>query len=186
MGLRSEEDPELYFADCRVPQKNRIGEEGQGFHMLMNILGSCRVNHGARSVGLSRVAFDTALAYAKERFTFGRPIARHQGIEFLLATMATRIEAAKWLVYRAASLQDQEKPFRKETSMAKYFAAQVCRDVTRDAVHIHGGIGLMMEHPAQRYWRDSEFMAVTEGTLEIQLMTIGRELVGQELIQKYK
>ena len=177
VGMRSAEDPELVFEDCRVPKENLLGEEGMGFHMLMDILGSCRVNHAARSLGLARAAFDASLEYAKERITFGVPIARHQAIQFKLAEMATEINAMRWMVYNAAWLQDQGLPFRMETSMAKFYCASKVRNITREAVHIHGGYGLMMETPVQRFWRDSEFMAVTEGTLEMQLLTIGRQLI---------
>ncbi len=177
VGQRSAEDTEIAFDDCRVPQENLVGEEGHGLAMVMDIIGSCRVCHSARSVGMAQAALDASIKYAKERVTYGQPIAKHQAIEFKLATMATEVEAARLMVYRAAWLQDQGKPFRKETTMAKFFAAETVRRVTREAVHIQGGYGLMMESPVQRYFRDAEFLAVTEGTIEMLLRTIGRELV---------
>ncbi|MFC2065672.1 acyl-CoA dehydrogenase family protein [Chloroflexota bacterium] len=177
VGQRPADVAELAFDNCRIPRENLVGEEGRGFSMMMDILGSCRINHAARSLGMAQAALDASVKYAKERVTFGQPIARHQVIQFKLSAMATEVEAARWMVYRAAWLQDQGKPFRKETSMAKYYAAEVVRNVTREAVHIQGGYGLMMESPVQRYLRDAEFQAVTEGTQEMQLMTIGRELL---------
>ena len=176
VGQRPGDIAELAFDNCRVPAENLVGVEGRGFAMMMDVLAGCRVNHAARSVGMAQAAFDVAVEYAKTRKTFGQPIARHQSIEFKLATMAMELEAARLMVYQAAWLQDEGKSYRTETSMAKLFAAEVVRNVTKEAVHIQGGYGLMMESPLQRFWRDSEFQAVTEGTLEMLMMTIGKQL----------
>ncbi len=177
VGQKGAEVAELAFEDCRVPRENLLGKEGSGFRMMMDILAGCRINHAARSLGMARAAFNAAVAYAKERVAFGQPIARYQAIEFKLATMATEIETMHWMIYYAAWLQDQGRPFRKETAMAKFYAAEATGRVIREAVHIHGGYGLMMDSPLQIYLRDAEFQNVTEGTQEMLLMTIGREIL---------
>ena len=177
VGQKGAEVAELAFEDCRVPRENLLGEEGSGFRMMMDILAGCRINHAARSLGMARAAFDAAVTYAKERVAFGQPIARYQAIEFKLATMATEIETMRWMIYYAAWLQDRGRPFRKETAMAKFYAAEATGRVIREAVHIHGGYGLMMDSPLQMLLRDAEFQNVTEGTQEMLLMTIGRDIL---------
>lgn len=173
---RSGEIAELSFEDCAVPEENLIGEEGQGFPYLMESLMGGRISHAARSLGLARVAFDATIEYAKERVQFGQPIAKFQANAFKLARMDMEINAARWVIYNAAWLYDQGKPYRKQAAMAKLFASEVAAHVTTEGMQIHGGYGLMEESVAQRYFRDARLGTITEGTSEIQLLVISREL----------
>ena len=173
---RSGEIAELSFEDCAVPEENLIGEEGRGFPYLMESLTGGRISHAARSLGLAHAAYDASLEYAQERVQFGQPIAKFQTNAFKLARMAMELEATRWLMYYAAWLYDQDKPHRKEAAMAKLFASEVATHITTEAMQIHGGYGLMEESVAQRYFRDSRMSPITEGTSEIQLLVISREL----------
>jgi len=173
---RSGEVAELAFEDCEVPKESLIGEEGKGFIYVIESLTGGRISHAARSLGLARAAFDAALAYAKERVQFGQPIAKFQANSFKLARMAMEIEAARWLIYNAAWLYDQNKPHLREAAMAKLYASEVAIQVTTDCMQIHGGYGLMEESVAQRYFRDARLNTITEGTSEIQQLVISREL----------
>lgn len=173
---RPSETAELTFEDCTIPEKNLIGEEGSGFRYVMETLTGGRISHASRSLGLARAAFDAALKYAQERVQFGQPIAKFQYNSFRLAQMAMEIEAAKWLIFYAAWLYDQKKPHVKEAAMAKLFASQVAERVTTEALQLHGGYGLVEESVAQRYFRDCRMGTITEGTSEIQLLVISREL----------
>lgn len=173
---RSGEVAELVFEDCTIPTENIIGEEGNGFRYVMETLTGGRISHGSRSLGLARAAFDAALKYAQERVQFGQPIAKFQFNSFKLAQMAMEIEAARWLIFYAAWLYDTNKPHIKEAAMAKLFASQVAERVTTEALQIHGGYGLTEESVAQRYFRDCRLGTITEGTSEIQLLVISREL----------
>lgn len=173
---RPGETAELTFEDCAIPEENRIGEEGRGFPYIMEVLYGGRISHAARSLGLSRAAYDAAFKYAQERVQFGQPIAKFQINAFKLAHMAMEIEAARWLMYYAASLYDQNKPHVKEAAMAKLFAAEVSVRVTTEAIQIHGGYGLTDDSVAQRYFRDARLATITEGTSEIQQLVIARQL----------
>lgn len=173
---RSSEVAELIFEDCVIPAENIIGEEGNGFRYIMETLTGGRISHASRSLGLARAAFDAALKYAQERVQFGQPIATFQCNSFKLAQMAMEIEAARWLIFYAAWLYDMNKPHIKEAAMAKLFASQVAERVTTEALQIHGGYGLTEESVAQRYFRDCRMGTITEGTSEIQLLVISREL----------
>ncbi|MBM3119412.1 MAG: acyl-CoA dehydrogenase [Chloroflexi bacterium] len=173
---RSSEIAELAFEDCAVPEENLIGEEGKGFPYLMESLTGGRISHASRSLGLARAAYDASLKYAQERVQFGQPIAKFQANAFKLARMAMDIEAARWLIYYAAWLYDQNKPHVKEAAMAKLFASEVSTRVTMEAMQIHGGYGLMEESVVQRYFRDSRMSTITEGTSEIQQLVISREI----------
>jgi butyryl-CoA dehydrogenase len=173
---RSGETGELSFEDCAVPEENLIGEEGKGFPYLMESLTGGRISHASRSLGLSRAAYDASLKYAQERIQFGQPIAKFQANAFKLARMAMEIEAARWLIYYAAWLYDQNKPHVKEAAMAKLFASEVATHVTIEAMQIHGGYGLTEESVIQRYFRDSRMSTITEGTSEIQQLVISREI----------
>ena len=172
----SGEVAELSFEDCAVPEENLIGEEGKGFATIMEVLTGGRITHAARSLGLARAAFDATLKYGNERVQFGQPVAKFQANAFKLARMALEIEAARWLVYYAAWLYDQGKEHRKEAAMAKLAASEAAVYVTAEGMQIHGGYGLMEESVAQRYFRDSRLGTITEGTSEIQLLVISREL----------
>jgi alkylation response protein AidB-like acyl-CoA dehydrogenase len=173
---RSGETGELTFEDCAVPEANLIGEEGKGFPYVMESLMGGRISHASRSLGLARAAYDASLKYAQERVQFGQPIAKFQTNAFKLARMALDIEAARWLIFYAAWLYDQNKPHIKEAAMAKLFASEVAVRVTTEAMQIHGGYGLTEESVVQRYFRDSRMSTITEGTSEIQQLVISREI----------
>jgi alkylation response protein AidB-like acyl-CoA dehydrogenase len=174
--VRSSPTAELFFDDCKVPVDNLIGEEGRGFYYIMEDLDRGRVSHAASSVGLAQAAFDYALDYAQKREQFGQPIYKFQANSFKLARMATDIEAARWLTYRAAGLYDQGERRLKEASMSKLFASEVCERVTAEAMQLHGGIAIMNDSPVQRYFRDARVKTVGEGTSEIQQIVIARAL----------
>ncbi|MFH1091253.1 MAG: acyl-CoA dehydrogenase family protein [Pseudomonadota bacterium] len=178
LGHRSTETAELLYENVRVPRENLLSPEGQGFLTIMNLLNYGRILVSARAVGLARASFEAALKYSRERVQFGRPISRFQITQFKLARMATDLEAARWLVYRAAWLHDQGAPCTKEVSMAKLFAAEACESISAEALQIHGGYGYIKEYPVERYFRDAKLCRITEGTSEIQHLIIARELLG--------
>jgi alkylation response protein AidB-like acyl-CoA dehydrogenase len=176
MGHRSSDTAELVFEDCEVPDDALLGGKEGAFGALMEALITGRVSHGVKSAAIAEAAYEAALKYATERETFGRPLSKHQAIRFKLATMATKIEAAKSLAYKAAWLYANGKPCVKEASMAKYFSAEVADEVTREAVQIHGGYGYITEYAVERYYRDAKLASITEGTSEIQQLIISREI----------
>ena len=167
---------ELTLEDCAVPEENLIGKEGEAFPYLMQTLEGGRIGHAARSLGLARAAYDTALGYARERRQFGQPIAKFQTISFKLARMAVDLEAARWLIYYAAWLRDQNAPHTKEASMAKLFASEVATSVTTECMQIHGGYGVLEGSAAQRHFRNARLGPITEGTSEIHLLIISRQI----------
>ncbi len=173
---RSSETAELIFEDCAVPAANLIGEEGRGFSYVIESLMGGRISHAARSLGLARAAFDNALSYANDRVQFGQTIGSFQANAFKLARMAMEINAAKWMIYQAAWLYDQGKPHTKEAAMAKLFASEAAIHTTTEALQINGGYGLMDDSIAQRYFRDARLGTITEGTSEIQMRVIAREI----------
>jgi len=177
MGIRGSSTVELVFEDCFVPEENRLGSEGDGFKIAINTIDASRVAVAAQALGIAQGAFDHALAYAKERQQFGQPIVNFQAIQWMLADMATQIDAARLLVYRAAYLQDQGQPFVKEASMAKVYAAETSSFVTNKAIQIFGGYGYIKEYPLERYLRDAKITEIYEGTSEMQRMTIARQLM---------
>lgn len=177
MGLNGSETAELFFDDCRVPKENLIGVEGKGFNYAMATLDSARIGIAAQAVGIAEGAFDLAVQYSKERVQFGKPISEQQGIQWYLADMATRIEAAKALVFKAASIKVNGKPFTKEAAMAKYYAAETAREVTNMALQVHGGYGYMAEYPLERMYRDAKLMGIYEGTNEIHKVVIARAVL---------
>ena len=177
MGIRGSSTTELVFEDCFVPEENRLGNEGDGFRIAINTIDASRVTVAAQALGIAQGAFDRALAYAKERQQFGQPIVNFQAIQWMLADMATQIDAARLLTYRAAFLQDQGQPFIKEASMAKVYAAETSSFVTNKAVQIFGGYGYIREYPLERYLRDAKITEIYEGTSEMQRMTIARQLM---------
>jgi len=176
MGHRSSDTAELVFEDCEVPEEALLGGKEGSFGALMEALITGRVSHGVKSAAIAEAAFEAALKYSQERETFGRTLSKHQVIRFKLADMATRIEAAKTLAYKAAWLYSTGQPCVKEASMAKFYSAEVADYVTREAVQIHGGYGYIVEYPVERYYRDAKLASITEGTSEIQQLIIGREL----------
>jgi len=177
LGIRSSPTYELVFENCRVPKENLLGEPGQGFKIALSTLDGGRIGIGAQAVGIAQGAFDHALAYAKEREQFGRPIGKFQGIQFMLADMATKIEAARLLVYRAAYLKDSGKPYTKEAAMAKVYASETAMEVTTKAVQILGGYGYTREYPVERMMRDAKITEIYEGTSEIQRVVIALNLL---------
>ncbi|MBM4447943.1 MAG: acyl-CoA dehydrogenase [Chloroflexi bacterium] len=177
MGIRGSSTVELIFEDCFVPEANRLGNEGEGFRIAINTIDASRVAVAAQALGIAQGAFDRALAYAKERQQFGQPIINFQAIQWMLADMATHIDAARLLIYRASYLQDNKQPFIKEASMAKVYAAETSSFVTNKAVQIFGGYGYIKEYPLERYLRDAKITEIYEGTSEMQRMTIARQLM---------
>jgi len=177
MGMRSHPTRELIFEDCWVPEENLLGKEGEGYRIALSELNGGRINIGAISVGLSQAALDEAINYARERVQFGKPIASFQGIQFMLADMASAIEGARLLVYKSAYLTDRNEPVMKEAAMAKLIASDVAMKVTTDAVQILGGYGYMKDYPVERYMRLAKAMQIVEGTNQIQRIVIARELL---------
>jgi hypothetical protein len=175
-AFRSSETGEITLDNCRVPKENLIGEEGRGFGYLMEALAGGRLSHGARSLGAAEAAFEAALTYAQQRVQFGQPIAKFQDVQFKLARMAMEIEAARWLMYRAAWLYDQRLPCLKEAYMTKLFNSEVAHRVANHALQINSGYGFVIESEIGRIFRDSRLFLITEGTSEVQLMVIARQL----------
>ncbi|MFC2018482.1 acyl-CoA dehydrogenase family protein [Chloroflexota bacterium] len=179
MGFRGLSATELVFEDCFVSEENRIGDEGRGLRIALEVLDESRVTVGAEAIGIAQAAFETSVEYAKERQQFGQRIANFQAIQWMLADMATQIEAARLLTFYAASRQDAGEPFVKEAAMAKLFASEMSSVVTNKAIQIHGGYGYTKEYPLERYLRDAKLTEIYEGTSEMQRMTIARALVGK-------
>ncbi len=177
LGIRGSSTTELNFQDCFVPEANRLGQEGEGFKQALKSIDASRVTVAAQAVGIAQGAFDKALAYSKERKQFGQPIGEFQAIQWMLADMATQLDAARLLTYRAAWLQEEGQPFVKEASMAKVYAAEVSMYVTTKAIQIYGGYGFVKEYPLERYFRDARITEIYEGTSEMQRMTIARHLM---------
>jgi alkylation response protein AidB-like acyl-CoA dehydrogenase len=165
------------FSDVKVPKENRIGDDGFGFKLAMSTLNGGRIGIAAQALGIAAGAFELALKYAQERMTFGHPIFAHQAIQFKLADMATRIEAARLLVYKAAKDKDEGKDYVKSAAMAKLYASDVAMWATTEAVQIHGGYGYVKEYHVERLMRDAKITQIYEGTSEIQKLVIARELV---------
>ncbi len=176
MGLNASPTTELILNDCLVPEENLLSQEGKGYNLALSALYGGRVNIGACAVGLAQQAFDYALGYAQKRQQFGRPIVSFQGLQFLLADMATEIEAARLMVYRAASLMDQGEPCVMEAAMAKLLATDMAMRVTTDSVQILGGYGYMKSYPVEMYMRFAKIGQIFEGTNQIQRVVIAREL----------
>ncbi len=178
MGLNGSHTYAVSIENVTVPVENLLGREGQGLHQTLEALDGGRIAIGALSVGLAQAAYEAAVAYAKERKTFGKPLAEHQAIQEKIANMATTIEAARWLVYRAAWTRDQGQPFTLIAAQAKLFATEIAEKVCFDAIQIHGGYGYSREYPVERIYRDNRLMSIGEGTSEIQRMVIARSVLG--------
>lgn len=177
MGIRGSDTHSLMFTDVKVPKANRIGEDGFGFSFAMTTLNGGRIGIASQAVGIAAGAYELALKYSKERKAFGKTLSQHQAIQFMLADMATKIDAARLLIHRAAILKDQNKDFVKAAAMAKLYASQIAQEVTTDAVQIHGGYGYVKEYHVERLMRDAKITQIYEGTSEIQRMVISRELL---------
>jgi hypothetical protein len=178
LGQRASDTAQIVFENCRVPAANLLGREGEGYRIALANLEMGRIGIAAQAVGMARAAFDAALAYARERTSFGKPLTEHQAINFKLADMATQIEAARQLVWHAAALRDAGEPCLKEASMAKLFASEMAERVCSDAIQVHGGYGYVTDFPVERIYRDVRVCQIYEGTSEIQRLVIGRALVG--------
>lgn len=177
MGIRASDTHTLMFSDVKVPAANRIGEDGFGFKFAMNVLNGGRIGIAAQALGIAAGAFELSLKYSKERKTFGKPISDHQAIQFKLSEMATKIEAARLLVYKAARLKDEGKDYIQAAAMAKLYASEVAMWVTTEAVQVHGGYGYVKEYHVERLMRDAKITQIYEGTSEIQKLVIARELL---------
>lgn len=180
MGVRASPTHALTYEQVRVPQDHLLGEAGQGIYQTLEVLDGGRVSIGALAVGLAQAALEEGLRYAKQRQTFGEPIAQHQAIQWMIADAATEIEAARLLVYKAAWLKGQGLPFSREASMAKLFATEMAERACRNAIQILGGYGYSREYPVERIYRDARLMTIGEGTSEVQRMVIARRTLGIE------
>ncbi|MDD9310954.1 acyl-CoA dehydrogenase [Cytobacillus firmus] len=177
MGLNASNTTELVLEDVRVPTEHLLGKKGEGFKQFLITLDGGRIGIGAMALGIAQAAYEKALQYAKERQQFGRSLSNFQAIQFKLADMAMKIELARNMVYKAAWLKDQGKPFAKEASMCKLYASEICMEIADQAVQIHGGYGYMKEYHVERYMRDGKLTEIGEGTSEVQRMVIAR-LIG--------
>jgi butyryl-CoA dehydrogenase len=176
MGQHSSDTAHLLLENCRIPAENLIGEEGQGYKIALSGLEGGRIGIAAQSVGMARAAFEAALAYAKERESFGKPIFQHQSVQFKLAEMAMKIEAARQLILHAASMKDAGQPCLKEAAMAKLFASEMAERVVSDAMQVFGGYGYVADFPIERIYRDVRVCQIYEGTSDIQKILIARAL----------
>ena len=179
MGLRASDTVELIFEDCRVPAENLLGREGDGFIIAMSSLDGGRIGIASQSVGVAQACLDAAVSYSRERVQFNRPISQFQGIRWMIADMATRIEAARLLTFNAAAMKDRGENFSTAASMAKVFASEMVNKVAYQALQIHGGYGYMKDYPVERYYRDVRVFTIYEGTSEIQRRVIARHILGQ-------
>ena len=177
MGIRASDTHTLIFNDVKVPKANRIGEEGFGFKFAMQVLGGGRIGIASQALGIASGALELAVAYSKERQTFGKEIHKHQAIAFKLADMATQVEAARLMCLNAASMKDQGKDFAQAAAMAKLYASEIAQSVTTEAVQIHGGYGYVREYHVERLMRDAKITQIYEGTSEIQKIVISRGLL---------
>jgi alkylation response protein AidB-like acyl-CoA dehydrogenase len=179
MGLRGSVTSALSFENCRIPAENLLGKEGEGFKEILITLDAGRISIGAMALGLAQAALEQATRYAKERVQFGQPIANFQAIQWMLADMATEIDAARLMVYRAAAMKDAGMRYSKEAAMAKLFASEVAERAAFKAVQIHGGYGFSREYPVERIYRDQRLCSIGEGTSEIQRLVIARYILGK-------
>jgi alkylation response protein AidB-like acyl-CoA dehydrogenase len=177
MGIRASSTCEVFFDNCRVPIANRMGDEYEGFKLTMDVLNASRIGIAAQAVGIAQAAYEEAVKYAKQREAFGKHLADHQGIQWMIADMATEVEAARLLVLQAATLRDQGMPFVTEASMAKLFASRVAVETADKAVQIHGGVGYFSPTTVERLYRDAKITEIYEGTSEVQRMIISRSVL---------
>jgi alkylation response protein AidB-like acyl-CoA dehydrogenase len=177
LGMRASETAELIFENCRVHESQMLGKEGEGFVQAMKVLDGGRISIASLSLGIAKGAYECALKYSKERTQFGKAISQFQGIAFKLADMATEIEAAELLTFKAADMKNRGEKITKEGAFAKYYASEVCVRVANDSVQIFGGYGYTKDFPAEKYYRDSKLCTIGEGTSEIQKLVISRELL---------
>jgi len=178
LGLRASSTCELILDNCRVPRENVMGEVGKGYKVAIETLNEGRIAIGAQMIGLARGALEHAVAYAKERKQFGKAIGEFQGVQFELAKMAVEVEAARLLVYNAARLRDAGMPFLMEAAMAKYYSSEIAEKVASKAIEVHGGVGITRDYPVEKLYRDAKIGRIYEGTSNIQLLTIAKNLLG--------
>ncbi len=178
MGLKGSVTSQLFFEDCRVPKANLLGQAGEGYKQFLIALDGGRISIGAMALGLAQGALEAAIKYSKERVQFGQPIARFQAIQWMIADMATEIEAARWMIYHAAWLKDKGVRFTKEAAMAKLYASEAAERACFKAIQIHGGYGYMKEYDVERIYRDNRLTSIGEGTSEIQRLVIARQVLG--------
>jgi alkylation response protein AidB-like acyl-CoA dehydrogenase len=181
LGIRSSDTHTIMYSDVKVPKENRIGEDGFGFKFAMKTLSGGRIGIASQALGIAAGAFELAVAYSKEREAFGKPISNHQAIAFKIADMATEIEAARLMVYRAAMLKDQHLNYDQAAAMAKLYASDVAMRHTVEAVQIHGGYGFVKEYHVERLMRDAKITQIYEGTSEVQKIVISRNILNGEL-----
>jgi len=178
MGQKASDTTQILFEDCRIPADSVIGAEGEGYRIALSNLEAGRIGIAAQCLGMARAALEAAVKYAQERESFGKPIFEHQAVNFRLADMATQLEAARQLVWHAASLKDAGRPCLKEASMAKLFASEMAERVCSDAIQVHGGYGYVTDFPVERIYRDVRVCQIYEGASDIQKLVIGRALAG--------
>jgi alkylation response protein AidB-like acyl-CoA dehydrogenase len=179
LGIRASDTAELLFEGCRIPAAQRLGEEGQGFKIAMAALDGGRIGIAAQALGIAAGAYELSVAYARERKSFGQPIGQHQMVQWMLADMATSIEAARMLTWRAAWLKDTGAVFGAAAAMAKLWASETAMKVTTDAIQVHGGYGFIKEYQVERYFRDAKITQIYEGTSQIQKLVIARRLLAE-------
>ncbi len=172
LGIAGSGTCQIFFEECRVPARFRLGQEGDGFKVAMSTLDGGRIGIASQALGIARAALDAAVEYSKERKTFGKPIAKHQALQFMMADMAVELDAARMLTWRAAVLKNNGKRHTVESAMAKLYAAEVATKVTKDAIQVFGGYGYMKEYPVERHYRDAKICEIYEGTSEIQRLVI--------------
>lgn len=176
LGVRGSSTTEVLFEDCVVPKENLLGKEGEGFKIFMQTLDGGRISIGAMALGIAQGAMDASVAFANDRRQFGKPIAKFQAIQNMIADMATEIKASRLMVYEASRMKDAGLPFSKESAMCKLFASETAMRVTANAVQIHGGYGYTTDYPVERYYRDAKLTTIGEGTSEIQRLVIARSV----------
>jgi len=172
MGIRASHSSSIVLEEVKVPVAYRLGDRGMGFKVAMTTLDAGRIGIASQALGIAAAALNESVAYAKERQTFGKPIIEHQGIGFMLADMATELDAARLLTLRAACLKDTKKPYTRASAMAKVFAAEMCMRLTTKAIQVHGGYGYLKEYAVERHFRDAKITEIYEGTSEIQRLVI--------------
>jgi len=179
LGQRASDTAQIAFEACRIPRENMLGAEGEGYRIALSNLEGGRIGVGAQAVGMARAAYEAAVAYARTRETFGKPIIEHQAVNFRLADMATKIEVARQMVLHAAALRDAKQPCLREASMAKLFASEMAERVCSDAIQIHGGAGYVDDFPVERIYRDVRVCQIYEGASDIQRLVIGRTIASE-------
>ncbi|MEM7007528.1 MAG: acyl-CoA dehydrogenase [Thermodesulfobacteriota bacterium] len=177
LGIRASSTAQIFFEDCAVPAENMLGNEGDGFKVALHILDAGRIGVASQAVGIAQAALEASVSYAKERQAFGKPISDFQGLQFMMADMATKVEASRLLVWQSAVMKDNSLKFGKQSAMAKLYAAETAMWVTTKAIQIHGGYGYTTDYPVERYFRDAKITEIYEGTSEIQRIVIARELL---------